>query len=63
MVQFETPLTAVLQIMASSLKSKNMVHWIGTSLMSKYISSPQQSHYGAARRVLRYVRGTTDNDI
>ena len=31
-----------------------------TSLLSRFMHNPSQTHFGAAKRVLRYVRGTLD---
>ena len=33
------------------------------SLLSRFMNSPSQIHFGAAKRVLRYIRGTTDFGI
>ncbi|KAM3378134.1 secreted RxLR effector protein like [Capsicum galapagoense] len=30
------------------------------SLLSRYMQCPNTKHFGAAKRVLRYIRGTTD---
>lgn len=30
------------------------------SLLSRFMHSPSQAHYSAAKRVLRYVKGTVD---
>ena len=34
-----------------------------TSLLSRFIQSPSQVHYGAAKCVLRYLQGTKNYDI
>lgn len=33
------------------------------SLLSRYIQEPSQIHFGAAKRVLRYLQGTLDYGI
>ena len=33
------------------------------SMLSRFMSSPSQMHYSAAKRVLRYIKGTTDYGI
>ena len=33
------------------------------SLLSRYIQNPSIKHFGAAKRMLRYIRGTTDYGI
>ena len=34
-----------------------------TSLLSRYMHKPSQTHFGAAKRVLRYIQGTSDFGI
>ncbi|MED6217053.1 hypothetical protein PIB30_118021 [Stylosanthes scabra] len=34
-----------------------------TSLLSRFMQKPSQKHYGAARRILRYLQGTQEYDI
>lgn len=34
-----------------------------SSLLSRFMQNPCQIHFGAARRVLRYLQGTIDCDI
>ena len=33
------------------------------SLLSRFIQAPSQKHFGAAKRVLRYIKGTADLGI
>ncbi|WVZ17444.1 hypothetical protein V8G54_010426 [Vigna mungo] len=35
----------------------------GVGLLSRFMSKPKKSHLIAAKRILRYVRGTSDHDI
>jgi len=34
-----------------------------TSLLSRFMQSPSQIHFGAAKRILKYLRGTIDYNI
>lgn len=34
-----------------------------TSLLSRYMHNPSQTHFGVAKRVLRYIKGTLDFGI
>jgi len=35
-------------------------HMFPTSLSSRFMHTPRQAHLNVARRVLRYIKGTTD---
>ncbi|KAK2995531.1 hypothetical protein RJ640_022733 [Escallonia rubra] len=35
----------------------------GVGIVSRFMNSPQQSHWQAAKRILRYIKGTLDDGI